>query len=157
MINFLLIAGPVGCKMRVRVAGLIPMDDSLLLVKHVKGNKTYWLLPGGGVKLGENTRTALRREIKEEINLDGIAKELVFVAESFSSQGDHIIQPTYLIEVKKIDNLRLGVDSRVVGFGFFRFKQISDLIIYPDIKDELKDFIKYRKCSRKYMCKKWID
>jgi len=143
--------------MRVRVAGLILMDDSLLLVKHVKGDKTYWLLPGGGVKLGENTRTALRREIKEEINLDGIVKDLIFVAESFFSQGDHIIQPTYLIEVKEIDNLRLGVDRRVTEFGFFRFKQINDLIIYPDIKDELKEFIKYRKCSRKYMFKKWIN
>lgn len=143
--------------MRVRVAGLILMDDSLLLVKHVKGDKTYWLLPGGGVKLGENTRTALRREIKEEINLDGIVKDLIFVAESFFSQEDHIIQPTYLIEVKEIDNLRLGVDRRVAEVGFFRFKQINDLIIYPDIKDELKEFIKYRKCSRKYVFKKWIN
>jgi 8-oxo-dGTP diphosphatase len=143
--------------MRVRVAGLILMDDTLLLVKHVKGDKTYWLLPGGGVKLGENTRTALRREIKEEINLDGIVKDLIFVAESFFSQEDHIIQPTYLIEVKEIDNLRLGVDRRVAEVGFFRFKQINDLIIYPDIKDELKEFIKYRKCSRKYVFKKWIN
>jgi 8-oxo-dGTP diphosphatase len=143
--------------MRVRVAGLILMDDSLLLVKHVKGDKTYWLLPGGGVKLGENTRTALRREIKEEINLDGIVKDLIFVAESFFSQEDHIIQPTYLIEVKEIDNLRLGVDRRVAEVGFFRFRQINDLIIYPDIKDELKEFIKYRKCSRKYVFKKWIS
>jgi 8-oxo-dGTP diphosphatase len=143
--------------MRVRVAGLILMDDSLLLVKHVKGDKTYWLLPGGGVKLGENTRTALRREIKEEINLDGIVKDLIFVAESFFSQEDHIIQPTYLIEVKEIDNLRLGVDRRVAEVGFFRFRQINDLIIYPDIKDELKEFIKYRKCSRKYVFKKWIN
>lgn len=143
--------------MRVRVAGLILMDDTLLLVKHVKGDKTYWLLPGGGVKLGENTTTALRREIKEEINLDGIVKDLIFVAESFFSQEDHIIQPTYLIEVKEIDNLRLGVDRRVAEVGFFRFKQINDLIIYPDIKDELKEFIKYRKCSRKYVFKKWIN
>jgi len=84
-------------------------------------------------------------------------KDLIFVAESFFSQEDHIIQPTYLIEVKEIDNLRLGVDRRVAEVGFFRFRQINDLIIYPDIKDELKEFIKYRKCSRKYVFKKWIS
>lgn len=142
--------------MRIRAAGLIIKNDELLLVKHVKGKNSYWLLPGGGIKLGEDTRTALKREIKEEINLDCTIKELIFVVESVSLFSDHIVQPTYSVEVRSFDSLKVGIDKRVTGFHFFDYKNIENKIIYPDIKHELQEYLKNRKSGKKYIYKKWI-
>jgi ADP-ribose pyrophosphatase YjhB (NUDIX family) len=43
--------------------------DRILLCRHEKPGKEYWLLPGGGVKTGESLLEALERELAEEIGL----------------------------------------------------------------------------------------
>lgn len=143
--------------MRIRVAGLLMVNNSILMVEHIKNGKTYWLLPGGGVNIGEEVKTALQRELKEELNLKCGINDLLFVVESLSARGDHIIQPTYRIETENIDGIELGVDKRVTAFDFFDQNKITSIVIYPDIKDELREYLNNEKISKKYFIKKWID
>ena len=56
---------------RIRVAGLLLQGGSVLLVRHQKGEDTYWLLPGGGVQYGESLEEALNRELLEGMRQDG--------------------------------------------------------------------------------------
>jgi ADP-ribose pyrophosphatase YjhB (NUDIX family) len=143
--------------MRVRVAGVLLQQGAILLVKHRKEGKDYWLLPGGGVGLGESTRDALKREFSEELNIHVEIGELLFVVEAIKDRNEHIIQPTFSIRVRDTALLELGVDRRVVDYHFFLHDKIGDLKIYPDIKDELIELLKSGKISRKYVYKKWID
>ena len=143
--------------MRVRVAGFLKINDTVLMVEHIKEGKAYWLLPGGGVNLGEDAENALKRELKEELNLDCCVNELLFVVESQNDRGDHIIQPTYLIETANIDLLERGSDRRVKDFAFFDRDRIVSSVIYPDIKQELSDYLVSRKINKRYFYKKWID
>ncbi|MBW7866403.1 MAG: NUDIX domain-containing protein [Candidatus Hydrogenedentes bacterium] len=46
---------------RLRAAALIVEGESLLMVRHQKGGRHYWLLPGGGVDQGETVADALTR------------------------------------------------------------------------------------------------
>jgi ADP-ribose pyrophosphatase YjhB (NUDIX family) len=55
---------------RIRVSAVLRWHDRLLLCRHEKPGKAYWLLPGGGVKSGESLVDALRRELTEEVGLD---------------------------------------------------------------------------------------
>jgi ADP-ribose pyrophosphatase YjhB (NUDIX family) len=82
--------------MKVRTAGLLVHDGKILLVEHRKGEKSYWLLPGGGVQLGERLQDSLKREFLEELNMQVVPGELVFVVETVSPMGEHILQRSYI-------------------------------------------------------------
>jgi ADP-ribose pyrophosphatase YjhB (NUDIX family) len=63
------------------VGALIFRDDSILLVERGKEPlKGYWSLPGGVVEVGEMLEEAIRREVREETNLE---IEIVGVLEIF--------------------------------------------------------------------------
>ena len=55
---------------RIRVSAILRWKGRLLLCRHEKPGKEYWLLPGGGVNSGESLVDALHREIAEEIGID---------------------------------------------------------------------------------------
>ena len=42
---------------RIRVSAVLRWDDQILLCRHEKPGKEYWLLPGGGVHSGELARS----------------------------------------------------------------------------------------------------
>src|ERR1700730_6290014 len=51
---------------RIRVGVLIWRAGEVLLVRHEKGGRSYWLVPGGGVDAGETMVEAGAREMLEE-------------------------------------------------------------------------------------------
>ena len=68
--------------MRIRVAGIIPMEDGFALM-HRTGNKVngildYHVFPGGGLEEGETFEEGTAREIKEEFGIDVKVKEKMY-------------------------------------------------------------------------------
>jgi len=45
-------------------------DKQILLMHRIKGDREYYVLPGGGIEEGETPEQTVLREIKEETNLD---------------------------------------------------------------------------------------
>ena len=74
-----------------RVAGIC-IEDGHVLLNRLEDDPGFWFLPGGRVEMMETTEAALRREIKEELGLDGNLeiKRLLWVVENFwtSAQGE---------------------------------------------------------------------
>ncbi|MFN3385737.1 MAG: NUDIX domain-containing protein [Candidatus Thermochlorobacter sp.] len=72
---------------RLRVAALAVQDGKALLVKHrrflsgIDLPDESWILPGGGIKVGETLEEAVRREVKEETGLICEVGDMLFVKE----------------------------------------------------------------------------
>jgi len=142
---------------RVRAAGLGMVDSGVLLVKHSKNGQSYWLLPGGGVRVGESARDALKRELLEELALEAPVKDLLFVVETWSKEGTHIIQPTFLLEIGSTNGIDVGEDRRVVGFDIADAAGLEGKRIYPDIKSEIVEYLKNRTVAHRYIYKQWVE
>ena len=81
--------------MGVRGICVNPENNSILLVKHTYSEG--WVLPGGGVEVGESMLTALKRELSEEAGLEcKSAKVLDVYHNSSISKRDHVV--IYLVE-----------------------------------------------------------
>jgi ADP-ribose pyrophosphatase YjhB (NUDIX family) len=67
---------------RVRTRGVKVMlfnaDGELLLIRNSYGDRSLFLLPGGGIGRKEEPEAAAAREIREELNID--ARDLTLVA-----------------------------------------------------------------------------
>lgn len=70
-------------KQRVSLLFISP-NDKILLIKRIKGNRKYWVFPGGGVELGESLESAVSREAYEETSFKLDAASPIF---SLLNQG----------------------------------------------------------------------
>lgn len=72
-----------GGKTRVRVCGICIKDNALLLIHHkgLGSQGHLWVPPGGGLNYLEDAHEGLKREFKEETNLDIAVGKFLFVNE----------------------------------------------------------------------------
>jgi ADP-ribose pyrophosphatase YjhB (NUDIX family) len=131
----------VGVEPRIRVSAILRREDRILLCRHEKGEKEYWLLPGGGVNSGESLVDALHRELLEEV---GIADELpvegpVAIVDSISPQKSfaakhvvHIIFAGDLGARSLVD--ASSVDEAVRGHRLFEVGELDDVVLHPPIQ-----------------------
>ena len=59
----------------ISVYAIIVIDDQVLLTQDE--DKSGYKLPGGGVEFNESMIDALKREVKEELNLDVTPKSMI--------------------------------------------------------------------------------
>lgn len=68
----------------IRVYGILINEQKQLLVsdEYIRGGY-YTKFPGGGLELGEGTRDCLKREFKEEMDLDVEIKEHIYTTDFY--------------------------------------------------------------------------
>jgi len=81
----------------VRVGVLVVVDDRLLLVQQARGDETYWLLPGGGLAVGETLADCARRELREELHVEIQPGQPLALVESISP--DQTAYPKHMLHV----------------------------------------------------------
>jgi len=127
----------------IRVYGVLINEKKQVLVsdEYIRGNY-YTKFPGGGLELGEGTRDCLKREFKEEMNLEvRIGQHLYttdFYQQSAFNPAHQIISIYYLVtaleEIKvplrtkefDFDEQQMEVYNRIRMTETFRFIEWND-------------------------------
>ena len=125
---------------RLRVCALLHRRSQVLLVRHEKHGRAYWLLPGGGVEGGETMVAALGRELREETDLGDLALEgPIAVVESIAPWGSgsrrHIVHVVFSAELPEdgLDRLSSG-DDAVRNHRLFGVHELGEVDMRPPIQ-----------------------
>ncbi|MFA6888381.1 MAG: NUDIX domain-containing protein [Candidatus Woesearchaeota archaeon] len=90
---------------QIGVKAIIEQDNKILLIKRsakYKHLEAAWDIPGGRTEFGEDPIDGLRREIKEETNLElDEIKQILDASTVFKNEEKHIVRITYLCTVKE--------------------------------------------------------
>ena len=130
---------------RIRVSALLRWEDRILLCRHEKGTREYWLLPGGGVNAGESLADALHRELDEEV---GIGDELplegpVAIAESIAPErsfaAKHVVHIVFAGDLsgRSLEQVT-SQDAAVRGHRLFALHELDDVVLHPPIQRFLR-------------------
>jgi ADP-ribose pyrophosphatase YjhB (NUDIX family) len=129
---------------QVRAAAIFAHDGHILL--HKFESDTFWALPGGRVEPGEDARTTVFREMKEELNEAIECAELLYTVENFftySSKPNHEIglyfQANFHPKSVLLDKTRshIGVEAeKRLEFRWFLKEELPNLELYPSFLRE---------------------
>ena len=132
----------------VRVIVLDEQRRVLMVRQHHEG-RDIWMVPGGGIEEGENSRKAGAREILEETGLEVELGKLIWHVEEVSEKRGQRFVNFFLASLKG-GRLHLGMDPEfskedqvLREVRFMSKEELEDLeVLYPEyLKDELWRFL----------------
>jgi 8-oxo-dGTP diphosphatase len=131
----------MGIEPRIRVSAILRWQNRVLLCRHEKPGKEYWLLPGGGVNSGESLADALHRELEEEI---GIEDELpvegpVAIVDSISPirsfAQKHVVHIIFAGDLgRRSLEAVTSQDAAVRGHRLFASGELTGIALHPPIQ-----------------------
>jgi ADP-ribose pyrophosphatase YjhB (NUDIX family) len=125
---------------RIRVSALLHWGERVLLCRHEKPGKEYWLLPGGGVNSGESLVEALRRELFEEVGIGGVPFEgpiaiVDSIAPERSFASKHVVHIIFSGDLSGRSLERVtSADAAVRGHRLFTLGDLEDVVLHPPIQ-----------------------
>lgn len=118
------------------VAAVVVRDGLVLIGQRVKGewNEYKWEFPGGKVEPGESPREALKRELREELDIDAtIGEEMDRYEYEYQGRG-----PIYLIFYRVQE---FTGEPRNLAFNDLRWETAERLPHYDFLQGDV-DFVK---------------
>lgn len=118
---------------RIRVGVIVCRDENILLVCHRKGERRYWMLPGGGLKWGETLTACGEREVREETGLQIEAGRLLFVTETIDPSGSRHIVNMVILGTYRGGNLRCPTEEIIETVEWFPIRDLPGATLFPPI------------------------
>ena len=130
----------------VRTCGVIKQGDKFLIMRV---NETpYYHIPGGHIEIGEDSKEAVIREIKEEIGCDVKEANLFAIQENFWSKNNrkcygiefyHIIKPEQTLKAENYEKIEIDKgEEKLLKFRWATSEELKNIDLRPsNIKDML--------------------
>ena len=129
-----------------RVRAIIIKNNKILLIKRIKKGRTYWVFPGGLVESGETDIQALKREVKEELGIEGKVGKLFHQIKSEKPETKGQIENFYLChylvgQVGTGQGPEYQPDSDYVGTHEPQWVNLSDIKNMKLLPKEVRNLI----------------
>ncbi|WMM23973.1 NUDIX domain-containing protein [Tissierella sp. MB52-C2] len=93
---------------RNTVRGLLRRESKVLVLEEEYKGEVYYYLPGGGIEFLETSEDALKREMKEELNINIIDYRLLYIISNiFEIDGINAHEIVQIYEIYNIDDEKL--------------------------------------------------
>jgi len=132
---------------RISTKAIIVENNKVLMVKNIDKNGFWYILPGGGQHHKETLIQALKRECKEETNVDIEVGELLFIREyigehhEFSEfdRDEHQIELIFSCKIVGSTPVQQGETPDIYqkGVEWLDIKKLAKYRIYPKILKEI--------------------
>ena len=130
----------MGAEPRIRVSAILRWHGRILLCRHEKPGKEYWLLPGGGVNSGETLVDALERELLEEVAVEDVPVEgPVAIVDSIapvrSFAQKHVVHIIFAGDLtgRSLETVT-SEDAAVRGHRLFAVSELDEIVLHPPIQ-----------------------
>jgi ADP-ribose pyrophosphatase YjhB (NUDIX family) len=123
------------------VSVVVVSDHKILLVRHRKGNRQYWVLPGGRLEYGETFQECGVRELKEETGLDVAIEGFIFLSEAIAPDRSRHIVNIYLKARVVGGMMKLGNEPVLAGVDFLPLDELNRITLFPPIGQAILDSI----------------
>ena len=126
---------------RIRVSAILRREGRVLLCRHEKAGREYWLLPGGGVNAGESLARALQRELTEELGieedlpLEGPVCLVDSIAPTSSASRKHVVHVIFAGHLggRSLEAVT-SQDAAVRGHRLFAADELPAVPLHPPIQ-----------------------
>jgi 8-oxo-dGTP diphosphatase len=107
---------------RIRVSAILRWGGRILLCRHEKGDRQYWLLPGGGVNSGESP-------------VEGPVAIVDSIAPQRSFAQKHVVHIIFSgdLEGRSLERVT-SVDAAVRGHRLFELSELDGVVLHPPIQ-----------------------
>ncbi len=131
----------MGVEPRIRVSAILRWRGRVLLCRHEKPGREYWLLPDGGVNSGESLVDALHRELAEEIGIDedlpveGPVAIVDSIAPVRSFAAKHVVHIIFAgdLGARSLEAVT-SQDAAVRGHRLFEVNDLDGVVLHPPIQ-----------------------
>lgn len=100
----------------IRVYALCIVNNQLLTLKEPFAGNMLVKLPGGGLEFGEGTADCLKREFKEELNLEITVGDAFYIQENFvpslAKDGKQLLMLYFFATITNLNNLEI-IDKNI--------------------------------------------
>ena len=125
---------------QIRVAAIISREQQILLVEHRKRGQRYWVLPGGRLEPGETLKTAVLRELQEELTLQGTVGQLLAVYETLAPER-HVVNLAFAVDIGRAEPQIDRNDAVLAGWRWVAVTALSQMDFRPPIAEPLGEII----------------
>ena len=141
-----------------RVSVIVVREQKeILLVKHRKGNRQYWVLPGGRLEYGETFHECAVREMREETGLDVEVDDFVYLSEAIAPDRSRHIVNVYLTAHITGGIMQVGDEPVLAAVDFLPLEELQRLTLFPPVGKIVIDSLpSSTKGCIKYLGNLWV-
>lgn len=128
-------------ELRINIGAFIENNGKLLIMKRDNRDENFpgvWEIPGGTANANEKLDEALKREIKEETNLDAVPVKPVYVFEYDATENkkkEHKIEIDFLVHVKDISKFMMS--SEHSDFAWISENELEKHVMTSEMKSSI--------------------